>query len=292
MPTESEFLKWLYDQQTATPGVPVGVGDDLAVLKWGGSSDLLLVGIDQVLDGVHFDSSKHAPRDIGRKAMNRNLSDCAAMACLPVAALVSVALARGTSIELAKQLYVGLNEAGGEFDCAIVGGDTSAWDGKLALTVAIIARSDGITPITRAGAKVGDHVFVTGPLGGSLASGRHLTFTPRIALAREIASTGRVTAMIDISDGLSRDLRQICRASGVTALVDASRVPIHADADGLEAALHDGEDHELLFTATPEFSHPSCTRIGTIIANESPTVLLEQEGRRTELPDRGWMPRW
>lgn len=295
MPSESEFLKWLYDQQIALRGVPVGVGDDLAVLKWGGANDLLLVGIDQVLDSVHFDSTKHSPRDIGRKAMNRNLSDCAAMACLPVAATVSVALPRGSTLDFAKQLYLGLTEAGNAFDCAIVGGDTSAWDGKLALTVAIIGKSAGISPVTRAVAKVGDGVFVTGPLGGSLVNDRHLRFTPRVTLAREIASTGKITAMIDISDGLSRDLRQICNASKVSAVIDATRIPIHADANGnLDRALHDGEDHELLFTTSDGFAHDGCTRIGTIIASESdrPTVLIERDGRRSELSERGWTARW
>src|SRR5215208_2888155 len=176
MPSESEFLKWLYAQQSAAPGVPVGMGDDLAVLKWGGSSDLLLVGIDQVLDGVHFDSKIHSPHDIGRKAMNRNISDCAAMACLPLAAVASVALPRGSSLEFAKDLYLGMKEAADAFACSIVGGDTSAWDGKLVLTVAIIGKSDGIQPITRSGAKAGDGVFVTGALGGSI-HGRHLNFT-------------------------------------------------------------------------------------------------------------------
>ncbi len=295
MPSESEFLKWLYEQQTVVRGIPVGVGDDLAVLKWGGASDLLLVGIDQVLDGVHFDSTKHSPRDIARKAINRNISDCAAMACLPVAAVASAALPRGCSMEFATELHLGMREAADAFDCQIVGGDTSAWDGKLALTVAIIGKSDGIDPITRSAAKIGDGIFVTGPLGGSLVHDRHLKFTPRLTLAREIARTGNITAMIDISDGLSRDLRQICNASRVSAMIEAASVPIHADADGdLDRALHDGEDHELLFTARDGFAHADCTRIGTIVSNPSdhPTVFIERDGRHEELPERGWTARW
>ena len=116
-------------RQTPAPSsqtriVPVPQGDDLAVLNWN-AADLLLVGIDQVLDGVHFDSTIHSPRLIGRKAMNRNLSDCAAMACLPAAALVSVALPHGRDLEYAKELYLGIKEAGDRFDCSIVGGDTA-----------------------------------------------------------------------------------------------------------------------------------------------------------------------
>src|SRR5690606_28197013 len=123
-------------------------------------------------------------------------------------------------------------------------------------TVTILGRSAGIDPITRAGARPGDGIYVTGPLGGSILS-RHMTFEPRITLARALAATGQVTAMIDLSDGLSRDLPHICRASAVGAIVEATRIPIHTDAatlaaqDGvaaLEHALHDGEDHELLLT--------------------------------------------
>lgn len=297
MPTESEFLDWLYAQHRPDKSVPVGPGDDLAVREWK-SGDLLLVGIDQVLDGVHFDSKVHSPRAIGRKAMNRNLSDCAAMACLPTAAVVSVALPRGASLDFAKELYLGLREAADLFDCAIVGGDTSAWDAKLAMSVAILGRSDGLRPITRGGAKPGNGIFVTGALGGSIL-GRHLTFEPRIKLARELAAGGHITAMIDISDGLSRDLHQLCSASGIAAIIDAAAVPVHADArklavsDGLaplEHALHDGEDHELLFTASSEFDDRRCVRIGQIVQGNS--VEIVENGQRRTLVPRGWQAQW
>src|SRR6185312_2745432 len=123
MPAEFDFIDWLRPQHKPSEFVLVPQGDDMAVLKWHGE-DLLLVGCDQVLDGVHFDSKVHSPRAIGRKAMNRNLSDCAAMACLPAAAVASVALPRGTPMEYAKELYLGLREAADPFHCAIVGGDT------------------------------------------------------------------------------------------------------------------------------------------------------------------------
>src|SRR3989440_5091275 len=152
MAGEFDFINWIRSQQKPTKIVTHPAGDDLAILDWP-EDELLLVGVDQVLDGVHFDSAKHSPRDIGKKAMNRNLSDCAAMACLPAAAIATVALPRSAGIEFAKELYHGLRIAGDAFNCPLVGGDTATWDGKLALTVAILGRSDGITPITRAGAK-------------------------------------------------------------------------------------------------------------------------------------------
>src|SRR5271154_3268674 len=162
MAGEFDFIQWIRAQQKPADLVKIGVGDDLAVLNWP-KDDLLLVGCDQVLDGVHFDSKIHSPRAIGKKVMNRNLSDCAAMACLPAAALATVALPRGAGEDYAKEIYLGMREAADVFDCPIVGGDTGSWDGKLAVTVTILGRSAGITPITRSGAKPGDLICVTGP---------------------------------------------------------------------------------------------------------------------------------
>jgi len=291
MPGEFDFINWLTSQQKTSELVQRAAGDDLAILKWA-SKDLLLVGVDQVLDGVHFDSKAHDPKSIGRKAMNRNLSDCAAMACLPSAAVVSVALANNVGVEYAKELYLGLKEAGDAFDCPIVGGDTASWPGKLALTVAILGKSDGIEPVTRAGAKDGDAIFVTGSLGGSLL-GRHMTFAPRVQLARKLAASGKISAMIDLSDGLSRDLDHVCRASGVAAMLDAASIPIHEDAtamrrDGrspLEHALHDGEDYELLFTAS-HCDHPSAIVIGRI-GSGSGITIIEGDQQRVVRPE-GW----
>src|SRR5947209_13832301 len=122
MAGESDFIEWLRTQQPASGRVEVPIGDDLAALKWP-ADDLLLVGVDQVLDGVHFDSSVHPPRAIGRKAMNRNLSDCAAMACLPAAAVTTFALPKGVGEDYAKELYEGMRQAGAMFECPVVGGD-------------------------------------------------------------------------------------------------------------------------------------------------------------------------
>jgi thiamine-monophosphate kinase len=289
--SESDFIDWIRRQQRPSFLVQLPAGDDLAILRWN-PADLLLAGGDQVLDGVHFDLARHSPREVGRKAMNRNLSDCAAMACLPAAAIATVALPRSAGIEFAQQLYLGLRDAADVFDCAIVGGDTATWDGKLALSVMILAKSADITPITRAGAKPGDGLYVTGPLGGSIL-GRHMTFTPRIREARQLAQSSNITSMIDISDGLSRDLRHICQQGGVGAIIHAARLPIHDDAARLsrqsgraplEHALHDGEDHELLFTCP---TGPAIgIHIGQITADRS--ILLEHDGERQELPAKGW----
>src|SRR5688572_8693063 len=289
---EFDFIEWVRTQQATSDFVRLAAGDDLPILKWP-PSDLLLVGVDQVLDGVHFDSSVHSPRAIGRKAMNRNLSDCAAMACLPAAALVSVALPRGRGVKYAKELYLGVKKAGDVFNCPIVGGETGTWDGKLAVTITILGCSvSGRSVTTRSGARPGNAIFVTGPLGGSLL-GRHMDFIPCVIQAQEIAEHGSVTAMIDVSDGLSCDLAHICRQSGVGAVVQASQIPIHDDAiemrrDGrspLEHALHDGEDYELLFTSE-RTEMPGAMRIGFI--TEVQGILLETNGKREPLEPKGW----
>lgn len=289
MPGEFEFIQWIKGQVARHPSVRLGLGDDLAVLAWD-AADLLIVGVDQVLDGVHFDSAIHPPEAIGRKVMNRNLSDCAAMACLPAGCVATVALPRGRGIDYAQALFAGMKSAADAFDCPIVGGDTASWDGKLAMTAAILGRSAGINPITRSGARPGDGIYVTGPLGGSIL-GRHMNFVPRVHEARELAKTGAITAMIDLSDGLSRDLRQICQASGVGAAIESSKIPVSPDAielsrrDGvapIEHAVNDGEDHELLFCASS--GPPTGARIGTITAAAG---VCDMDGKIT-LADRGW----
>jgi len=301
MAGEFEFIDWLRGQHRPAPDfVLVPPGDDLAVLKWP-ADQLLLVGADQVLDGVHFDSAVHTPRQIGRKAMNRNLSDCAAMACLPAAAVATVAAPRGAGIDYLKELYLGLREAGDAFGCPVVGGDTASWAGKLVLTVTILGRSAGVKPVTRSGARHGDAICVTGPLGGSLLR-RHMDFVPRVKEAAEIARLRPPTAMIDLSDGLSRDLGHVCRESKVGAVIQEAKLPVHEDAlemrrrDGhaaLDHALHDGEDYELLFTMDPgEVAFAaSAVRgihvIGTIQAQ--PGVWLQRrDGSRERLEPKGW----
>jgi thiamine-monophosphate kinase len=297
MAGEFDFIQWLRAQPAANDPsrgrVVVPPGDDLAVLNWDAAADgLLVVGVDQVLDGVHFDSVVHSPRQIGRKVMNRNLSDCAAMGCLPAAAVATIAAPRGVGAEYLQDLYRGMRDAADPFGCPIVGGDTGSWDGKLAVTVAILGRTAGVEPVRRSGAKPGDGIFVSGPLGGSLL-GRHMTFEPRVFLGRTLGKSG-VSAMIDLSDGLSRDLAHICRESGVGAVIDASAVPIHDDAaelfrrdrrTPLEHALHDGEDYELLFTFAGGTT--LCPRIGEIIP--APGVWLRNaDGARTPLEPKGW----
>ncbi|MGA2265287.1 MAG: thiamine-phosphate kinase [Phycisphaerae bacterium] len=311
---EFEFIEWIRSQTHLDPAaVPVGPGDDMAVVAWGGQR--VLVAIDQVLDGVHFRLERCGPEAAGRYAMVRNLSDVAAMAALPVCAVASVALPKGMGRNEAEWLYQGMRRLGDQFNCPIVGGDVATWDQPLAVSVTILARPEGIEPVLRSGAKVGDALCVTGSLGGAWRSGRHLAFVPRVRHARLLAERYGLHAMIDISDGLAGDLGHLCRASGAGAEVQADAVPIHADvfaqlgvnpADlaakdrerekALQAALTDGEDYDLLFALPAEGAERllhdqpldvPVTRIGTV-AKGSNLVLVDASGRRRPMPAGGW----
>ncbi|MCH7813364.1 MAG: thiamine-monophosphate kinase, partial [Planctomycetes bacterium] len=229
----------------------------------------VLVTSDMLLDGVHFDTTEHSFEQIGRKALACSLSDCAAMAVRPVAATVSVAWPVGGDVEGMKRLFEGLWQVANEYGCAIVGGDTTSWRSPLAVDVTVLAAPYAEhRPVRRSGARVGDTLYVTGPLGGSRL-GRHLSFKPRVGEAHSLAMhlSPHLHAMMDLSDGLSLDLHRMCEASGVGAELaeallkrvisdDARRV---ADADGsdpLDHALSDGEDFELLLAVGDDASEP------------------------------------
>lgn len=258
--SESELVAWLAEQPLPDiDGAPVtlGIGDDMAILRRPGAE--VLVTTDMLLDGVHFDRARQDLEAIGRKAVACSLSDCAAMAVEPLAATVSVALPRGWRLEDTQRLYTGMRSVADAFDCPIVGGDTTAWDQRLAIDVTMLgmARS-GRRPVRREGARFGDVLLVTGLLGGGLLGG-HLSFTPRVREARRLVEVlgDSVHAMIDISDGLAVDLHRLCAASGVGARLDRDRLDAvvspdarrAAAADGRDAVDHvltDGEDFELL----------------------------------------------
>ncbi len=291
---ERELIRWIRSQLHADPAVvPVGPGDDCAIVAAGGQR--LLVTTDQVLDGVHFILAEHGPAAAGRKAMARNLSDIAAMAAAPLAAVVTAALPRGMGEADCKALYTGMRQIAEQFHCPIVGGDISAWDQPLAVSVTLLGRPwDGIEPVLRGGARAGDVVCVTGPLGRAWRTRHHLDFTPRVAEAKALAAAATLHAMIDISDGLAADLGHICDESHVAAILDAAAIPLREGAD-LAAALGDGEDYELLFTLSAADAElllavpptgVSITRIGTIAAG-SGVKIRDAAGERS-LEQGGW----
>jgi thiamine-monophosphate kinase len=240
------------------PGPPAGetwIGDDAAVVA--PPPESLLLTADLVVAGVHVDLDLMGIDDMGWKAMSANVSDIAAMGGRPLSALVSVAGPASTDLET---LYEGLAAAAERYRCPIVGGDLANAD-TLVVSVALTGTSDGSHVVLRSGARPGDALFVTGPLGASAAglevlrSGRageapelaaaHRRPEARVAEGRT-AVAGGATAMIDVSDGLAIDVDRLAAASGVGVALTA--VPIAGGAT-VEQALGGGEDYELVFSA-------------------------------------------
>jgi len=279
--------------------VPIGIGDDCAAIRVGDQD--LLITTDMLLDGTHFDSVHHAPEQIGRKAMACSLSDLAAMAARPSGAVVAVGLTEGRGIDYAKRMFEGMRQVADRFGCPVVGGDTTSWSNPAAVCVTMFgACPEGRSPIRRGGAKPGDVIYVSGPLGGSIL-GHHLTFEPRIDLACRLAERCQVHAMMDISDGLAIDLSRICEASGVGAVLDETGLSAATSgaarklskADGIELLQHvlnDGEDFELLVTmpgeALPEDLSVCLIRVGRIV--ESGLHLRRRDGTESPLRPGGY----
>ena len=221
------------------------IGDDCAVLPGPKPGYRLLYTCDPVVEGVHFLPATPA-RQVGWKAMARNLSDIAAMGGQPLWAVVSLGLRARTPVRYVRDLYAGMTAVARQFGCEIVGGDTTHVRGEQFVVVALIGEVERHRLTLRSGARPGDRVFVTGKLGGSRA-GKHLRFTPRLAEARWLTGHCRIHAMLDISDGLASDLQRLVDASQVGVDIVARQIPRNGS---LHAALTDGEDFELLFTTS------------------------------------------
>lgn len=295
MPGEFDLIEKIRQSLLHQPQnlVDLGIGDDCAVMQLPPPGQRLLVTTDMLLEGRHFEisDSPDMARLIGRKAMAVNISDIAAMAGTPVSAFVSIALPRDSAETLARDITQGLIEEAARFETCLAGGDTNFWNGPLVINVTVVGYEPSGGAVLRSGARPGDCICVSGPLGGSLKSGRHLRPEPKVKLARDLKRLLKndLHAMIDLSDGLGGDLRHILKESGgLGAVLFADRVPVHPDVlmydqnenadfnSQISHALGDGEDFELCFCIDPSALNqlPSgIHHVGTI--TESPDFFVK-----------------
>jgi thiamine-monophosphate kinase len=304
-----------------TTRLVLSIGDDAAAFK-GAKDSLILVSTDALVEGIHFDLRYFTPEDIGWKALAVNLSDIAAMGGMPLYFTTSVALSKDQSPSWVQKLYRGMLALASESGVGLIGGDTCASPQGVFLDLTIIGEVRPSEMVTRSGARPGDHVFVTGELGGSAIGlellkrhphhggryfgliSRHLRPCPRSQIGRFLASHRCASSLIDISDGLSTDLHHLCEQSQVGAVIDAEKIPmakasrkLHSSLPrtALHYALNGGEDYELLFTVSPKLRSRiprgidgiGIQEIGRITRETGKCYLLEQGGRK-ELPPGGF----
>jgi len=294
---EFELINRLTRSLPVNKSVVVGAGDDCAVLDVGLPDRLLLFKTDAVVEGIHF-TPQAPPEKIGHKALARCLSDIAAMAGTPTAALVTLALPKTFEATFVEAVYDGMNALARQHQVAIAGGETTTNPERLLLSIALLGTVAKDKCLHRSGAKDGDAIFVTGQLGGSLA-GRHLEFEPRLAEARWLAETFAIHSMIDLSDGLAGDLRHVLKASRVGAELLSNAIPISREAKlasknessaktPLLAALTDGEDFELLFTVQPENAPRLPKRVDGVSIRQIGEITSEPGKIRVSEKDRVW----
>lgn len=298
---EFSLLSRVYRHNAALgPRVSVPPGDDMGMVSLAKGRDVL-AAVDQVVDGKHFRLATTPLELIGRKAVARSLSDIAAMAAEPVAALAAVVLPRSFEESQALALFEGMRVTAEKYRCPLIGGDISIADMPLTCSVTVLAEPGPRGAVTRGGARAGDAVYVTGTLGGAYdertGGGKHLTFEPRIELALELARLVELHAMLDVSDGLGRDAEHIAEMSGVSISLDAALLPLTPGCDW-RRAMGDGEDYELCFTAAADARVPRellgvpITRVGRVeeIARDAgePRVTLRVDGATIGAATLGW----
>jgi len=276
-------------------GVEVGIGDDAAVLKLPAlaGDERLLLASDMFAEGTHFKKAL-APAWIGWKALAANVSDIGAMGGLPVAAVVSLGVPSRTSLKVTDGIAGGLARCARRFSVAVVGGDTVR-SSCLVIDVAVLGRVNRRHLTLRVGLRAGDRLYVTGSLGGAVRTGRHARFVPRLAQAQWLIRRFPVSAMMDLSDGLSLDAWQMARASGKRLRLIAEQIPKASGVRGLSAALHEGEDFELLFGLSPkaakrlpgQVAGVPVTWIGDVVGRGI-GVELSRRGRIEKLKAQGF----
>jgi thiamine-monophosphate kinase len=318
------------DFSAGSKTVMLGIGDDCAILRPPAGCEVL-VTTDFTLEGRHFRRDRHPPESVGHRCLARGLSDLAAMGATPLAAFLSLALpapmlAESAGRDWIARFFSGLRALGEMHRVPLAGGDTSespgGKNGFILADIVLVGTAPKGEALRRSGGVTGDALYVTGHLGGAAAElgailkrqrrtlkmatteGRpHMFPEPRLDVGESLLRRKLATACIDISDGLSTDLAHLCRASRVCVEIEQAALPIHplarklGAAAALDAALHGGEDYEMLFTAPPSVPIPSSlagvpiTRIGSLKKQRSGQPLmtmLAPDGRRVELQAGGW----
>ena len=297
--------------------VRVGIGDDCAVIRPPAGHEIL-VTTDFCLEGRHFRRDWHTPESAGHRCLARGLSDLAAMGAKPVAAFLSLALPRGADRRWLDGFFRGLRALADTVDVPLAGGDTAAAPREHVLAdIVLMGSVPAGKALLRSTAKAGDLIYVTGHLGGSAAelkqlanapgkirkSGEHpqLFPAPRLVVGQALLQRKLATSCIDLSDGLSTDLKHLCDASRLSAELTLPALPIHPFASGsIDLALNGGEDYELLFSAKPTTRIPAriggvpITRIGIFTARNprSAITMIDESGRRRKLAPGGWEHRF
>jgi len=294
---ESKFIDWLkttLDEQTCTNP---GIGDDAAVFATP-SGMKQLVTSDCLVDRVHFDIASTPMNLIGRKCVGASISDIAAMCGLPTYVIISIVAPKSFRLNDLKQLYDGMLSISNSYNCSIVGGDFISHDGPLAINVTVLGQAKQEQLRFRFGTDANDHIFVSGALGGS-RRGHHLTFEPRVELGQILGDNADVHSVTDITDGLVIDLHSILSAGNYGATLIESDIPTSKHLvngqTAVEAALYDGEDFELLFTASSEYAGHlennagviPITKIGYVTQNPE-FLLLTESGETKALDVRGY----
>ena len=249
--SESELLEMISAVLPKPSGdVLTGIGDDCAVIRPTGRRDPLeLLKTDALVEGVHFVTGTPLEK-VGWKALCRPLSDIAAMGGTPRHAVITVAAPSSLGLRDWRALYRGLGKASRQFDVSVIGGETVRTTGPLVLSVTLTGSVPRRHLKLRSGGSPGDLICVTGRLGGSFASGRHLTFQPRMAEGRWLGAERGVSAMMDLSDGLGGDLPKMAKESGCSFRISTGGLPLNRGCTFREG-ISDGEDYELLLTVKP-----------------------------------------
>ncbi len=308
--TERKLIQRVRQSAPGGRALVTGIGDDCAVLRLPPGSEVL-VTTDFSLENVHFRRDWHRPEFVGWRCLTRGLSDIAAMGGQPLAAFLSLAIARETPSGWVDGFLKGLLDLAGEFKVPLAGGDTAQSPAGIQADIVVVGSVPRGTAVLRSGANPGDSIYVTGELGGAAAELAQLRRArrkaagrasparfmprPRLAVGQWLRKRGVASAMIDLSDGLSTDLEHLCEESHVGAEIDAAAIPRSALVSGkqrvtLDQALHGGEDYELLFTTAAKMpaivAGVPVTRIGKIRQGSGMRIVLE--GKVRPLEAGGW----